>query len=61
LTMFNQIERYNDQEFQSKPEFMEVTLEDVSKRIDDFERNCDSQSVKDVRFECKMRSKLQDI
>ena len=61
LTMMIEIERYNDQEFQSKPEFKLVTLEDVSKRIDEFERDCDPESVKDVRFECKMRRKLESI
>lgn len=57
--MYIELERYDNEELKSKPEYKEVSLEEVSLRIREFQ--IEAQTVKDSQFICEMRLKLQDI
>jgi hypothetical protein len=59
LCMYIELERYGSQEMESEPQFKEVSLEEVSLRIREFQ--IEAQTVKDSQFICEMRLKLQDI
>ncbi len=57
LSMYNELERYNSQEFESQPEFKQVSYDEVARRIQELQ----VQNIKDCQFVNDMKFKLQDI